>query len=737
MAFVEQAGREATAPPALPAAPMPPPPPAAYRNGAGTESGGLDLDAVMRGPHFARPVDTRALRSATAFGAAAAIPVRSPEGGTHYSRRYRARTPGTPDTFTTATSDSEGEDSEADDDFDAGARPWRRRRRHGSSIVEQMARPAGAANAGFPAVAAMGTVGAANAPANHYAPGCSGDTELDLGQHSAAGTRASSRRARNTPGATTPVDSAKKRPSPASAPVNRRKAATTKSKRWIAPSTTPTMRRSRASSGRQTVTPASASTTSGASARSRSSVKGEKYCRKEKSLGLLCENFLAHFGTNQYEELELDGTARELGVERRRIYDIVNILESVEVVSRKAKNCYVWHGTVGLASTLEMLRGAAAGDELLDDIVAEQRYVQEQERVNFLKSAGLGPNDEAAARKAAAAANVHLPAKADLSDIGAAAAKRASGALAKKAPAARREKSLGVLSQRFVQLFLLGLEIVSLEQAGRMLLGGEQLEPSKLKTRVRRLYDIANVLCSMKLIRKVQMPFSRKPGFAWRGVEHVPELPGVLKTPGLAGVARTPVQAAAKPTAKKRGRSSSASRKSGGLSDSDTNAEDDVLRATRARSRSRRRGGNPKFASPVSAGHAREMVTPLAGGSAERHRSGLKVRVPVSVLVAAGVRLRGTAASVPRTSSVASSSLTTPSPALPSPSDDSPAAWPSSAGTPFPPTPVESCSNDALASPAPLAQGECGAPTVARKLQIPPKGSSPAVQPRASWTRIG
>ena len=83
----------------------------------------------------------------------------------------------------------------------------------------------------------------------------------------------------------------------------------------------------------------------------------------------------------------------------------------------------------------------------------------------------------------------------------------------------RREKSLGLLSQKFVQLFLVSrARVVSLESAARTLLGS-CVDQAKLKTKVRRLYDIANILSSLRLIEKTHLADSRKPAFRWLGVE--------------------------------------------------------------------------------------------------------------------------------------------------------------------------------------------------------------------------
>ncbi|XP_054470462.1 transcription factor E2F8 isoform X2 [Anoplopoma fimbria] len=242
--------------------------------------------------------------------------------------------------------------------------------------------------------------------------------------------------------------------------------------------------------------------------------------RKEKSLGLLCHKFLARYPNYPNPALNndicLDDVATELSVERRRIYDIMNVLESLHMVSRSAKNRYTWHGRTKLAQTLAILK--QVGEEqkygqqmlhirqrLLDkefDLDGEEK---ENEEVVELESAEQGQKE---------LFFVELP-----------------GVEFKAASVnSRKDKSLRVMSQKFVMLFLVSNpRVVSLDVAAKILIGEDQgadQDKNKFKTKVRRLYDIANVLRSLKLIEKVHVTEmrGRKPAFEWVSPKEFPQI---------------------------------------------------------------------------------------------------------------------------------------------------------------------------------------------------------------------
>jgi len=80
-----------------------------------------------------------------------------------------------------------------------------------------------------------------------------------------------------------------------------------------------------------------------------------------------------------------------------------------------------------------------------------------------------------------------------------------------------KKKMLTSLSGDFIRFFLNSTHAITLEEAAEKFCG-EAATFSKIKTKVRRLYDISNVFVALGLIEKTIMD-RRKPAFTWIGLK--------------------------------------------------------------------------------------------------------------------------------------------------------------------------------------------------------------------------
>jgi len=215
------------------------------------------------------------------------------------------------------------------------------------------------------------------------------------------------------------------------------------------------------------------------------------YQRKLKSLGYLCDKFLKlyplNISDNVYSQILLTDLANELGVEKRRIYDIINVVESLQMATKVGKNSYTWTGHKKLADTLSQLKAYA-------EQIGLGHYVRSQQL-----SRGLYMRSNVCKTETEANENCVFEENPNISSF------------------FRNERRIGVLCQKFVMLFLVSVKggLINLELAAHVLIG-ENCQQNQ--TRLRRLYDIANILVSLGIINKLDLGCAwKKPVFQYIG----------------------------------------------------------------------------------------------------------------------------------------------------------------------------------------------------------------------------
>jgi len=245
--------------------------------------------------------------------------------------------------------------------------------------------------------------------------------------------------------------------------------------------------------------------------------------------------------------LSIDQTASQLRVERRRIYDIINILEALSIVSKKGKNLYWWYGLQGLEATFSRLQSEAMKDEdgLLIDAERNGMFDNGDEMKEDSTRSGrsnvgavgytsskisaesndydTGNKEGPQSSRRACTGLLHTGETHTQFNSTSSTGDRDNNATNSKC--STTFGSLGLLSKRFLELYLVGYNSFSLGDATVRLLGdgiypgAEHPEATintddtmntkrggdesrGFKTKVRRLYDIANVFVSIGMIKK-------------------------------------------------------------------------------------------------------------------------------------------------------------------------------------------------------------------------------------------
>uniref|UniRef100_A0A8C6LB77 E2F transcription factor 5 n=1 Tax=Nothobranchius furzeri TaxID=105023 RepID=A0A8C6LB77_NOTFU len=101
--------------------------------------------------------------------------------------------------------------------------------------------------------------------------------------------------------------------------------------------------------------------------------------RHEKSLGLLTMKFVCLLQETKDGVLDLKVAADSLAVkQKRRIYDITNVLEGVGLIEKKNKNVIQWRGQDRNSQTQEVLGQVKALKAQISELETQEKELDEQ-----------------------------------------------------------------------------------------------------------------------------------------------------------------------------------------------------------------------------------------------------------------------------------------------------------------------------------------------------------------------
>ncbi|XP_029920073.1 transcription factor E2F3 isoform X2 [Myripristis murdjan] len=91
--------------------------------------------------------------------------------------------------------------------------------------------------------------------------------------------------------------------------------------------------------------------------------------RYDTSLGLLTQKFVQLLGRSSDGVVDLNLAAQELNVQKRRLYDITNVLEGVHLIKKKSKNNIQWMGSQLNVDSDQVLQDLSDEERKLDELI--------------------------------------------------------------------------------------------------------------------------------------------------------------------------------------------------------------------------------------------------------------------------------------------------------------------------------------------------------------------------------
>lgn len=115
-------------------------------------------------------------------------------------------------------------------------------------------------------------------------------------------------------------------------------------------------------------------------------------CRYDSSLGLLTTKFVQLLRHSQDGVLDLNAAADTLRVQKRRIYDITNVLEGIGIIEKKSKNNIKWRHQLDASRACERELAVLKAD--LEHLTQEEEMLDDQIRQVRTKLKDLASGDQ-------------------------------------------------------------------------------------------------------------------------------------------------------------------------------------------------------------------------------------------------------------------------------------------------------------------------------------------------------